>query len=195
MFELAPSRKIILGVLSVALLLMLGVSLLQRVTGEPLVVQRAAEGSMSGAAEQDPMSDLMAEIGKHMEELKANPNDYDMLVHTSDLLVQTQQWDAAETFLRRALPLDESKAQPHYLLGIVLHNKEKHEEAAASLEKVVSINNDSSARYSLGVLYIYYLNDVKKGMAHLKTALEDANLPAELRVAIEDEVKKTANTP
>ncbi len=189
MFELAPSRKYILAIMAFTLIVMLGVAFMQRLSGEPLVVQ----GSTGGGAqneEQNPMAAVMAEIGKHMEELRENPNDYDTLVHTSDLLVQTEQWEAAESFLRRAIAIDASKAQPHYLLGIVLHNNEKHEEAAASLEKVVAINADPSAMYSLGVLYIYYLNDAPRGLAHLEKALENKNLAADLRAAMEAEVKK-----
>ncbi len=194
MYELAPSRKIILAILVFGLVFMLGVSLVQRLSGDPLVVQSNEPAS----AEQSPMAGIMQEIGTHMEELKNDPNNFDMLVHTSDLLIQTEQWDAAESFLRRAITIDASKAQPHYLLGIALHNKEQHAEAAASLEKVIAINNDSSARYSLGVLYIYFLDKKNEGLVHLKKALEDSKLAADLRKAIEVEVAKAeqpASTP
>ncbi len=187
MFELAPSRKIILACLTVGLVLMLGISLKQRLSGEPLVIQ----GSTSGASEApDPMAKLMAEIGTHMEELKQDPNNFETLVHTSDLLIQTEQWDAAESFLRRAVTIDASKSEPHYMLGIVLHNKEKHSEAAASLEKVVAINNDASARYSLGVLYAYYLDNKENALKHFAEALKESSLPDSLRTALEEEVKK-----
>ncbi len=192
MFELAASRKIILALLTLGLLVMLGISLQQRISGEPLVVQGNPSSSSEAA---DPMAALMTEIGTHMEELKQKPDDFDMLVHTSDLLIQTQQWDAAESFLQRAIKIDATKSEPHYMLGIVLHNKEKHAEAAASLEKVVTMNNDASARYSLGVLYAYYLDNKERALEHLKTALQDKNLPDSLRLAIEDEVKKLEQAP
>ncbi len=192
MYELAPSRKVVLGLLSAGLVCMLAVSLIQRLAGEPLVVQ----GSGSGMTQaEDPMAAVMSEIGKHMEELKEKPQDFDLLVHTSDLLVQTQQWQAAESFLRRAIAIDATKAQPHYLLGIALHNAEKHAEAAASLEKVVAINEDPSARYSLGVLYAYYLENTAGALEHWKKALENTNVAAELRAAIEDEIKKLEQAP
>ncbi len=194
MYELASSRKIVLAFISVALLCMLGVSLMQRLAGEPLVIQGAASGGNSGASmpADDPMAAMMSEIGKHMEELKEDPQNFDLLVHTADLLVQSQQWESAESFLRRAIALDASKAQPHYLLGIALHNAEKHAEAAASLEKVIAINNDPSARYSLGVLYAYYLDDVSRAQEHWEKALTETAMAPELRVAIEDELKKIA---
>ncbi len=193
MFELAPSRKIILGLLSAALVSMLLASMMERLRGEPLIIKGETTSSTESDA-ANPMADLMSEIGRHMEELRENPNDYDMLVHTSDLLIQTEQWDAAESFLQRAIAIDATKAQPHYLLGMVFHSKEMHNEAAASLEKVVAINDDPSARYSLGVLYLYYLKDAKRGLEHLEKAMQAPNVTPELRSAIEEEIQK-AKTP
>ncbi len=189
MFDLAPSRKIILGIMVFSLVSMLAVSLVQRLQGDPLVVQ-GADPNVAELVENNAAATIMQEIGKHMEELKENPDNFDLLVHTADLLLQTEQWDAAESFLRRALTLDASKAQPHYLLGIALHSNEKHAEAAASLERVVSINNDPSARYSLGVLYAYYLEDKARALDHFAKALEMKDLGSDLRTAIEMESEK-----
>ncbi len=186
MFELSTSRKVILGILALSIVSMLVVSFVQRMGGTALMVQNTA-GTPSAA--QSKADALTAEIGQHMQELQKDPNNYGNLVHTSDLLVQSEQWDAAESFLRRAIALDATKAQPFYLLGIVLHNQKKNKEAAVALEKVVAIDNDPSARYSLGVLYMYFLQDVLKGVEHLQKALENPKIEAELRTVIENELK------
>ena len=46
-------------------------------------------------------------------------------------------------------------------------------------------------RYSLGVLYIYFLEDPKRGVEHLRAGLNDATASAELKAAIQQELEKT----
>ncbi len=187
MFEIASSRKIVLAFLALGLGVMLVVSLQQRLMGPGLMAQSQVGGSSAAQSKADA---LTAEIGQHMAELKENPNDFGGLVHLSELLMQAEQWEAAENFLRRAISLDANKAQPHYLLAIILHNAQKHTEAAASLEKSVAINDDPSARWSLGVLYAYYLDNVPKGLEELEKALKSPKITSELKANVEAEVKK-----
>ncbi len=189
MFEISSSRKIILALVALGLGLMLVVSLQQRLTGPGLVVHNQTVGGGNTGA-QSKADALTAEIGQHMAELKENPNDFGGLVHLSELLMQAEQWEAAENFLRRAISLDATKAQPHYLLAIILHNGKKYKEAADSLEKSLAINDDPSARWSLGVLYAYYLDDVAKGLDELQKALKSPKITPELKANVETEIRK-----
>ena len=63
-------------------------------------------------------------------------------------------------------------------------------EAAASLEKVVAAKEDPSVRYSLGILYAYYLEQPDKGLEQLQKALDNPNTPADLKKAVSEEVTK-----
>lgn len=54
------------------------------------------------------------------------------------------------------------------MLGIIQHSQNRNAEAAASLEKVVAAREDPSVRYSLGILYAYYLEQPDKGLEQLQ---------------------------
>ncbi len=70
------------------------------------------------------------------------------------------------------------------------HNRGRHAEAAASLERVLSMKDEASVRYSLGVLYLYYLNEPIRGIAHLTAGLHDENAPEDLKESIRRELEK-----
>ena len=194
MFEISSAHKLLLGLVSLGLITILGTSFIQNIKGEPLI-QKHSHTNVAPSANENEMSNIMAEIGMHMNELKENPNDLSMLIHTSELLMETKQWQSAESFLKRAVKLDNKNAQAYYLLGITLHSQDKNIEAAQALEQVISINNAPSARYSLGVLYIYYLNKNEEGLRHFHEALKNPSLANDLRSTIEMEVEKaSANT-
>ncbi len=182
MFDLSASRKIILSLVTLGIGIMLISSFVARMGNNELFVHNATSNNTS----QNKADELAAEIGRHMEELKSDPNNYSTLVHTADLLIQSQQWEAAESFLQRAIAIDNSKAHPYSLLGMALHNLEKNQESAQALEKVVSMTNDPVARYNLTMLYIHFLNDTEKGKVHLLEALKAPDLPKEIKTALED---------
>ena len=60
----------------------------------------------------------------------------------------------------------------------------------ATLEKVVALRDDATVRYSLGVLYSYFLQQKDKGRAHWEAGLKDPKISPEMRQAIEEELKK-----
>ncbi len=183
---LSLNSKVTLAFMGLAIVLMLGISLVQRFNNPSLVVA----SRVGVSAEEAESNRLSSEIATHMQELKENPNDVAKLMHTADLLIQSEQWQSAETFVRRALAADANTPNGHYVLGMILFNQEKHNEAAVELEKVFAIKEDSSARYSLGVLNIYYLNNAVEGRKHLQKALEDPNLPKDLKDTIMEELNK-----
>ena len=47
-----------------------------------------------------------------------------------------------------------------------------------------------SVRYSLGILYAYYLEQPDKGLEQLQKALDNPNTPADLKKAVAEEVTK-----
>lgn len=104
--------------------------------------------------------------------------------------MHTQDWQRAETFALRAVVAAPNETQPLYMLGIIQHSQNRNAEAAASLEKVVAAKEDPSVRYSLGILYAYYLDQPDKGLEQLQKALDDPNTPADLKKAVAEEVTK-----
>jgi len=130
-----------------------------------------------------------AAIGDLMRQVAENPRDSKAMIHLVEHLVTVQNWEAAETFAQRAITLDVNNPRPLYLLGVVQHNQGRHKEAAATLEKVLTLKDDAAVRYSLGVLYLYYLDEPERGIAQLSAGLHSPEA-GDLKAAIRAELEK-----
>ena len=181
------SARILIILLAAAFCIMLFASLKARFQNPHLTVAaRPQQGMAGGEAGEDAQT-----VGKLMRQVAENPQDLGALIHLIEHLVTAQNWDAAETFAQRAVTMDVSNPKPLYLLGIIQHSQGRHKEAAEALEKVVNIKDEASVRYSLGVLYIYFLEDPKRGVDHLRAGLKDATASQELKAAMQQELDKT----
>ena len=178
------SARLILIFVGLGLLVMLVVSLSQRLANPHLIIQSQGDGG-GGMAQQG--GGMSPEVGRLMQQIAENPNDLKALVHLTEHLVNDQQWEPAETFARRAVVVAPGESQPQYLLGVVLHNRGKNEEAAEALERVITLKDEASVRYSLGILYIYYLNNTAEGGEQLSAALHVEEAPTALKPAIRAE--------
>ena len=132
---------------------------------------------------------------KLMEQVSQNPTDMDTLLSLVNALVKMENWEAAENFAQRAIELDAKDPRPLHLLGIIQHSTNRHADAARSLEAVIALKDDPSVRYSLGVLYIYYLNDKERGLAQLRAGLSLPGISDGLRKHLESELKKGEQAP
>ncbi len=179
------SRALIL-LLALGLVVMLATSLKERFESPGLTEQRRP-GPAAQAGRQD---DDAQQIGKLMRQIAENPNDSTAMIHLVEHLIGAQNWDAAETFAQRAITLDAANSKPLYLLGVIMHNQGRNKEAAEALEKVLAIKDEASVRYSLGVLYLYFLENPAKGVEHLKAGLQDPKASDELKAAIMQELEK-----
>ena len=180
------SARILIILLAAALTIMLFASLKARIQNPHLTVAaRPQQGLGGGEAGEDAQT-----VGKLMRQVAENPQDISALIHLIEHLVTAQNWDAAETFAQRAVTMDVSNPKPLYLLGVIQHNQGRNKEAAESLERVVKIKDEASVRYSLGVLYIYFLEDPKRGVEHLRAGLKDTTASEELKVAMQQEIEK-----
>lgn len=180
------SARILIILLAAGFCIMLFASLKARFQNPHLTVAaRPQQGMPAGEAGEDAQT-----VGKLMRQVAENPQDLGALIHLIEHLVTAQNWDAAETFAQRAVTMDVGNSKPLYLLGIIQHSQGRHKEAAEALEKVLKIKDEASVRYSLGVLYIYFLEDPKRGAEHLRAGLNDATASAELKAAIKQELEK-----
>lgn len=180
--RLSFTARAVILLLGLSLLVMLGVTIKERVSNPHLVTERPTAPQGMGQ-EQNLLAGLMQKVA-------AEPTNKDALMHLAEHLMATQEWDAAATFAQRAAALDVNDPQPLYMLGVILHNQGKPQEAAATLEKVVVLRDDATVRYSLGVLYSYFLQQKDKGRAHWEAGLKDPKISPEMRQAIEEELKK-----
>lgn len=180
---LRTSTRILVLLLALGLTAMLAVSLIDRFKNPQLTVQLSPAPAGMGDAAPD-------RIGLLMQQAAQDPDNVGVLVQLIEALMAQHNWDAAATFARRAVTLDVSNPRPLYLLGLVEHNQGRHKQAAEILEKVLLLKDDASVRYSLGVLYIYYLKDVPRGVEHLSAGLHDPEAGEDLKRGLREELEK-----
>ena len=180
------SSRLLLIFLGLCFAAMLVVSLTQRFLKPRLVVPSRSSDMEAAQAG----SGVDAQIGALMQKLGENPNDVETMLHLVQHLITLQNWQAAETFAQRAVALDVLNDKALYLLGYIKHNQNQNKEAALLLEKALAVRDDPNIRYSLGMIYIYFLNDADRGYAHLETALKSSAADADLRARIDEELKK-----
>lgn len=181
--KLTGSSRALVLLLALAFTVMLAVSLMERFQNPQLTVHVQHD--------QPPTADADGhDIGSLMQQAAQDPGNLNVLLHLVEALIGAQNWQAAETFAQRAVTMDVNNPRPLYLLGIVKHNMGQHKEAAEALEKVLALRDDASVRYSLGVLYIYFLKDVPRGVEHLSAGLHDPKASEELKRGLRDELEK-----
>lgn len=178
--------------LGLSFLLLLGASLYKRFTQPHLTINRA-----SAVAEEGMPGDMgvMNEIGRLMQAVSKNPQDKEAILTLVESLMAMGQWQSAENFAQKALSLEgesDRDPRPLYLLALVHHNQGKHEQAAELLEKLLEKTETAPARYSLGILYLHYLNKPKAGIEHLQKGLADPKASQSLKAAIQEELEKAA---
>lgn len=186
-FDKMMSRGILIFV-GCGLLAMLVVSLGERIANPNLVVgQRAGNDGTRAKSDSGGMN---AEIPGLMDTLNENPKDVATLVHLSEHLITDGELEAAENFIRRALVEEPEHAKANYWLGVILHSSNKNEEAVAALEKSILASDDPTVRRSLGLIYIYYLNDTPKGIEHLNAGLNNPKTTAAVKKMLSEELAK-----
>ncbi len=182
------SARLLLIFLGLCFAAMLIVSVTQRFLNPQLVVP-----SQTRAEAAPDANSMNGQIGELMQKIGENPNDVETMLHLVQHLVATRNWQAAETFAQRAVALDVLNHKALYLLGFIKHNLDQNKDAALLLEKAVAIKDDAQVRYSLGMLYIYFLNDPERGYAHLEAALKAPALDDEVKARIGEELGKRSS--
>ncbi len=177
-------HKVTALILALGLIVMFGVSLQERILNPSLTMHNTPQAA---SAEDTGMSPL---IGRLMQDVQKDPTNITKMLHLVEVLISESQWDAADTFIHRALAMAPENSQAHYLHGFILNHEGKHAEAAAALEKVITLDDSATVRYSLGILYIYYLKNVDEGIEHLQKGLDDPLAPEDLLEAIRKELAK-----
>ena len=193
-------QRLCILLLAIALVAMLGTALVKRMQNPSLTEQRspaampATSGGAKGPSGMPGMSGGMGDgndqVGKLMQQVGKNPQDINALMQLAETLMHQENWQAAETFAQRASVLDLNNPQPLFMLGVILHNLGRSAEAAQALEKVIALQDTARVRYSLGVLYLYFLDQRDKGLACMEAGLKDPKIEDEIKAAIDEELQK-----
>lgn len=190
----APRHRLILFSLALGLVAILLTSLWQRFSNPSLTVSRFANARQIEPTSGGSMEN-MAAIGQLMETVAQNPHDLQALLRLTESLIAVGQWDSAENFALKAMSEPGENTRAMYLLAIVNHNQGKHGEAAELLEKLLQKEENPSARYSLAILDIHFLNKPEAGRQQLQQGLLVPGAPAGLRTAMQEELAKLPPAP
>ena len=188
--SLYPSRglpRVLLLFVSLGFALMLGSGLVYRIEQPGLVVPAQERGSAPATAQGEAASSPFAQL---MQQLDKNPSDYNTLIALTFLFLDNEDWENAEVFGVQAVTAKPSAMQGHYALGLALNGLGRPEEAAQSLEKAVKLEDKPEIRYSLGILYAYYLNKKAEAREHFSKGLAAPDLAPNLKTALESELGK-----
>lgn len=115
------------------------------------------------------------------QKLQANPNDARILLELSKYFIELCEWKQAEYFLLHALIVEPNNPDILYLLGITQYNQEEYIDAVNSFKKVLIIEPDPSAQYSLGLLYLYYLDKKNQGLQYLQQVIDNPKSTPEMK--------------
>lgn len=183
-FSTGRSGRLVIAVLALSLIAMLVASLMARFSSPGLVTRHAAsETAMPGAQGAD-------DVGRLMQQAARNPDDASVQLELAERLMRLGSWEGAENFASRALALAPEDTRTRYLLGVIRHNQGRHAEAATLLEEVLQRKDSAPVRYSLGVLYLHYLNQAARGIEHLSAGLHAPDADESLKAAIRQELEK-----
>lgn len=178
--------------LGLGLATILLVSLWWRFSNPSLTIHRFAD---SGVTMPPVMDSKMDGIGRLMAQAAQNPHDVPILLKLAESLMAIGQWESAENFVQKALTEPGENSRATYLLAVIHHNRGHHAEAAELLEKLLARQENPSARYSLGILYIHYLNQPEKGRVQLERGLAAEGVPESLVQAMQEELGKLPPVP
>ena len=180
------AQHILVAVLGAGLVLMVGITLMERLQNPSLVQHVAPVQHKQAAKPQDqesPMAQLMRKAGD-------NPDDPQVQLQLAIMLLQEGNLDEAEVFLNKAQVLDVNNADVPYLKGYIANVRKDYPKAASLMEESLKLQDRVEVRTSAGTLYRYYLNDIPKALAHWQKALENPNITPAQKAQIEAEITK-----
>ena len=200
-------RRIVLGALLLGIGVMFAATVAWRLDGKPLVHDHGTAATAQAPAQMPPAQpapgtpdkakmeqaaqspQAMAIMGL-MQKMKENPNDVETLLALAQTFAEQGDMEGAKDMIQRATVAAPSDHRPPYLLGVVLGGQGKWQEAAEQLKRSVSLKDDASARYSLGVIWRYHLKEDTKARQHFDAASKLSSDPA-LASMIKAELDKT----
>ena len=189
------ARRIVLGALLLGIGVMFAATVAWRMNGKPLVHDHGPVATAQAPAQMPPAQpapgapdktkmeqaaqspQAMAIMGL-MQKMKENPNDVETLLALAQTFAEQGDMEGAKDMIQRATVAAPSDHRPPYLLGVVLGGQGKWQEAAEQLERSVSLGDDASARYSLGVIYRYHLKQEDKARQQFDLAAKLSQDPA-----------------
>jgi cytochrome c-type biogenesis protein CcmH/NrfG len=163
------------GVLILALLLLVGYSVVYRVDHPSLTVHRHDAQSVD-------QEDMMAMVGQLMQRLEHDSEDITALHGLGQAFMRMEAWSEAQRFWMRLLTLEPDNTAARQHLAICLFRLQEYRAAAEELQHVLTIEPDNgNALFNLGILYAHYLQDADQGREYFERIIELPDAGTELK--------------
>lgn len=185
---LTSGKKLVLALIGLSLCAILATSFAYRTSHPNLTEpgrQQASSPMPSGAAGADSGADELTHL---MALMKEDPNNVDVLKQLTDFFIRKHDWGRASFFVQKAQVAAPSDPQVLYMNGIILFNEEKPAEAVEVFETLLSLEDDPSARYNLGIIYKHFLKQPEKAKTHFEALLVNPKADDELKQRAQSEL-------
>lgn len=156
----------------------------------PMLTMHIEQQEASATKQDKNINTSQTDLLTLTQKLQANPNDAKILLELSKYFIELCEWKQAEYFLLHALIVEPSNPDILYLLGITQYNQGEYIDAVNSFKKVLIIEPDPSAQYSLGLLYLYYLDEKNQGLQYLQHVIDNPKSTPEMKQATQQLLTK-----
>ncbi len=131
-----------------------------------------------------------AELTRLMGELQAAPTDIPTLLAIADLFSRNKDYARADTFLIRAAAAAPNDMRPPYFQGLNFTRSGNYSAAEKAFARASSLEQGSSAAYSLAILYKYHLRQPEKASELFQTLLASPHTVPAIRERVQRELEK-----
>lgn len=130
-----------------------------------------------------------AHIADLMGKLKNDANNVKLIEEIAQHFMEDKEYSQARKFIQRGIVAQPSNAHLFYMLGMANFKLESYTKAAKAFETSLTLAEDPSARYNLGVLLKYYLDKPAEGNQQFLRIVESSankDLKAAARKELDD---------
>lgn len=177
------AAKIVLAAILLGFVAMLVTSGIYRTSNPSLTKFVQSRNDGSGEAKTDNSAHIADLMGK----LKTDPNNVKLIEEIAQHFMEDGEYSQARKFIQRGITAKPGNAHLFYMLGMANFKLESYTKAAKAFETSLSLEDDPSARYNLGVLLKYYLDKPAEGKIQFQKILE-SGAGSDLKAAAQKEL-------
>lgn len=141
------------------------------------------------ATSEQSKPDNSAHIADLMGKLQSDANNVKLIEEIAQHFMEDGEYSQARKFIQRGIATQPSNAHLFYMLGMANFKLESYTKAAKAFETSLSIADNPSARFNLGVLLKYYLDKPAEGKKQFQQIIE-STADAHLKAAAQKELDK-----
>ncbi len=188
--ETAPgpnqAGRMVLGFVAFALVVMFVASFVYRLERPSLEVRQERQGGMGGQAMSGPMKEIM----ELMQKLQQNPDDPALQLAMAERFMSMGAYERAKVFLDKLAKSRPDDPEVQNALGVTLYNLKDLDGAKAAFEGMLARDpNNYQARFNLGLLYKYALNQPEKAAEAFKAVMANPRTDPKTREAVVKELE------